>query len=72
MNKTAEKLTQREIAIAGTEALFTALGAVNATRFLRQFDHGSGDYTQERQRWADDVTFDQLTAGAATAPLLKK
>ncbi len=28
--------------------------------FIRQFDNGSGDYTQERHQWLDQLTMDEI------------
>ncbi len=30
--------------------------------FIRQFDNGSGDYTQERHQWLDKVTLEEILA----------
>jgi len=40
---------QSELRDRGFRALTEALGWVNAVRFLRQYDPGSGNYTQERE-----------------------
>lgn len=29
-------------------------------RFLQQFDKGSGDYTRERQQWAEQTSLEQI------------
>jgi len=39
------------------EILTRKLGAVDSVRFLRQFEDGSGDYTQER---VQDNTIDEI------------
>ncbi len=39
---------------------FNALGYVDAVRFLKQFDDGSGDYTQERSQWLDQLSLDDI------------
>ena len=39
----------RELRETGFRALSDAIGWVNAVRFLRQLDPGSGNYTEERQ-----------------------
>ena len=39
----------RELRETGFRALTQSIGWVNAVRFLRQLDPGSGDYTEERQ-----------------------
>jgi hypothetical protein len=36
------------------------LGYVDAVRFLKQFDNGNGDYTQERSQWLDNVSLDEI------------
>ncbi|MFM7448889.1 MAG: hypothetical protein ACKO24_09855 [Leptolyngbyaceae cyanobacterium] len=41
-------------------ALIEALGYVDAIRFLKQFDEGSGDYTKERHQWLDSVSLDEI------------
>ena len=38
----------------GLEALKNALGTVGATRFLQQFDTGSGDYTKEKYAMSEE------------------
>ncbi len=40
---------QSELRDRGFKALTEALGWVNAVRFLRQYDPGSGNYTEERR-----------------------
>jgi len=42
--------------------LVRELGAVDALRFLSQFDTGSGDYTQERSQWLDGLSLEQITS----------
>ena len=43
-------LTDDEVLAAGMAALTQALGPVDAIRFIRLFDSGSGDYTAERHQ----------------------
>ena len=43
-----------ELRQAGFRALVEALGWVNAVRFIRQYDPGSGNYTEERQALLPD------------------
>lgn len=38
-----------ELRNRGFQALVEALGWLNATRFLHQYDPGSGNYTEERE-----------------------
>ena len=42
-------MNQTELRNPGFRALVKALGWANAVRFLRQYDPGSGDYTEERR-----------------------
>ena len=43
-----------ELRNRGFRALAEALGWANAVRFLRQYDPGSGNYTEERQTLLPD------------------
>ncbi len=43
-----------ELRNRGFQALTDALGWVNAVRFLRQYDPGSGNYTEERRTLLPD------------------
>jgi len=52
--------TLAEIRRAGMEALFERLGPVGTVRFLKQYDLGQGDYTQERHAWLDSLTLDDI------------
>ena len=45
---------QNELRHRGFQALTEALGWVNAVRFLRQYDPGSGNYTEERRTLLPD------------------
>jgi hypothetical protein len=53
-------MTPVELNHQGFQALIEALGYVNAVRFLKQFDQGSGNYTQDRDRWLSNLTLDQI------------
>ncbi len=44
----------------GYRILLQELGAANTAIFLRQFEGGSGDYTQERQNILDDNSVDVI------------
>ena len=46
----------------GFQALVEALGYTDAIRFIHQFDSGKGDYTQERDRWLNKLTMDDILA----------
>lgn len=52
---TPAKLNQK-----GFRVLVNALGYVDAIRFLKQFDNGSGDYTHERHQWLDQLSLDDI------------
>ena len=47
-------INQSELRNRGFRALVEALGWANAVRFLRQYDPGSGDYTEERRSLLPD------------------
>lgn len=49
-------MTPLEINRLGYKALIDALGFDGMIRFLRQFELGLGDYTQERHQWLDRFT----------------
>ncbi len=44
----------------GFEALLRELGPANAVRFLGLYYAGSGDYSQDRDRWLSGVTIEQV------------
>ncbi len=43
-----------------------ALGYVDTVKFIRQFDRGSGNYTEERHEWQDKLTMDDIIADIQT------
>ena len=43
-----QELSQEQIRIVGLEVLARELGATGLIRFLQMYEHGSGDYTEER------------------------
>lgn len=47
-------INQSELREKGFRALAEALGWPNAVRFLRQYDPGSGNYTEERRTLLPD------------------
>jgi hypothetical protein len=53
-------MTQIELYRKGFKALVDALGYVDAVRFIQQFDNGSGNSTEERHRWLDQLTMDEI------------
>jgi hypothetical protein len=64
--------TQAAIRAAGLDALKERLGRAGMVRFLRQFSSGSGDYTQERQAWLDELTVDDIQEKHAPQKSRKK
>jgi len=53
-------MTPVELNRKGFKALVDALGYVDAIRFLKLFDNGSGDYTKERHQWLDQMSLDEI------------
>jgi hypothetical protein len=53
-------MTISELKRKGFQALVDALGYADAIRFLRQYDSGQGDYTQERHQWLDSLTLEDF------------
>ena len=58
-------LTLDQIRREGLDALRERLGRAGMIRFLQQFEHGSGDYAQERHEWVDRTTLEDIKKGAA-------
>ena len=59
-------MTPIELHRKGFKALVDALGYVDAVKFIRQFDQGSGNYTEERHKWLDKLTMDDIVADIQT------
>jgi hypothetical protein len=55
-----EPLNLTQIRQLGLEVLSRELGPVGMVRFLQQFEMGQGDYTEERHRWLDKLTVDEI------------
>lgn len=68
MNLTLDLPTPAELNRRGFQALTKELGLAAAIRYVQQFDHGQGDYTTERQQWADSVSLEDIEKGIAPAP----
>ncbi len=49
-----------EVHKRGLEALNEELGPVEMINFLHYYNSGSGDYTEEREKWLGDTTVDEL------------
>ena len=54
--------TISELRSQGWEALVAKLGAVEATRFMLEFQSGTGDYTRERQEIFKNISLDEIVA----------
>ncbi len=52
--------TLEQIRNEGLDALRRRLGQAGMIRFLQQFESGTGDYAQERRKWADATTLSEL------------
>jgi hypothetical protein len=46
----------------GFKALTKELGASGMAIFMRQFENGSGNYTEEREELLKDITIDDIVA----------
>lgn len=57
---TTDYQNQELIRKLGIEALTKELGPVGMIAFIRLFYQGEGDYTEERQAFLDDVTFEEI------------
>lgn len=55
-------MTPIELNQKGFRALVDTLGYADAVRFLKQFDKGTGNYTEERKQWLDDLSLDDIWA----------
>ena len=53
-------MTPIELNQKSFKALVDTMGYVDAVRFLKQFDNGTGDYTQERHQWLDQLSLDDI------------
>jgi hypothetical protein len=54
--------TQQDIIRKRYQALVGALGPVDAIRFIQHFSPGTGNYTEERHQWLDQLTPDEIFA----------
>ncbi|NEQ65396.1 MAG: hypothetical protein F6K21_07845 [Symploca sp. SIO2D2] len=55
-------MTPVELNQKGFEALVVALGYVDAVRFIKQFDSGTGNYTKDRHQWLDTLSLEDIWA----------
>lgn len=55
-------ITLAELNQQAFKTLMDSLGYVNTVRFFKQFDLGSGDYSNDRRQWLDNLTIDDIWA----------
>ncbi|MFH0822940.1 MAG: hypothetical protein V2B18_09330 [Pseudomonadota bacterium] len=58
MSSTVRSLS--EISERAIQVLTREIGVVDTIRFLGQFSMRSGDYTEERGQWLDDLSLDSI------------
>ena len=49
-----------EVREEGLKALVERLGRADMIRFLQQFETGRGNYTNDRQDWAEQTTLSEI------------
>ena len=59
MNTTHYK-TEQEIQQLGMEVLHKGLNISDFIRFMQQFNKGSGNYVEDRQKWQKQYSVNQL------------
>ena len=59
-NAAMDYRTPAAVRKAGLDALQKELGAVGAVYFLRQFEVGTGNYTEEREQLLAGITLDDI------------
>jgi len=42
------------------QVLIDALGYADAIRYLKQFDNGNGNYTQDHHQWLDALSLEDI------------
>jgi len=52
--------TIEELKIDGWKALIDSLGLAEATRFLLQYQKGTGNYTNERKEFLKNITVNDI------------
>ena len=55
-------VAHNKLVTRGWDALVEKLGITEATRFILQYQSGSGDYTKKRQSYLEKKTVQQLVA----------
>ncbi len=59
-------MTDEELKVRGVEALFAALGPVEAERFVSLLSQSSFDYTKWQAKLWPDASLEELSRGAMT------
>jgi hypothetical protein len=53
-------MTPVELNQKAFQVLIDGLGYADAIRYLKQFDNGSGNYTQDRHQWLDPLSLEDI------------
>jgi hypothetical protein len=53
-------MTLAELNRQAFKTLMDSFGYINAIRFFKQFDMGSGDYAHERHQWLEDLSMEEI------------
>ena len=59
-NMTVNIYNPIELRKAGIDALTKELGPLGMTLFMRQFETGQGDYTEEREKLLEGITIEDI------------
>ena len=51
-----------ELKIEGWQALVAKLGVTEATRYILQYQKGSGDYTKFRREYFKDISVEEIAS----------
>lgn len=57
--------TPEQIRTIGLTVLKRELGVAGLIQFLQQFDHGSGNWAEERREWVDRTTLADIRKAAS-------
>jgi hypothetical protein len=63
-----QPLPLAELNTRALRVLIQEMGVVNTARFIHQYTHGFGDYTQEREQLFTDLTIDDIVAAVERDP----
>jgi hypothetical protein len=64
----SKTLTMDEVRTRGLRVLSRELGPYNYVRFLQQFEKGHGDYTKERERFAEKWSVQDISQALKAKP----